>query len=126
MNEGLWWAVDIGQEERWQRVLAYVRALETNQQAMTNRIIRYAWLYDRNCRLMGTHGKIQSLPAGDPFTENIIRNNVETATALLGNDQTRLAALTDGAEWSVQRRAKGLERFLEAQFSRLNIDEDWV
>lgn len=122
-NASRWWAPDVKKEERARLLLDHVRQLERSQQTMVDRVLKYAWLYDRNVKLMGTEGKTKSMMGtGDPSTENIIRNNIETATALLGNEQTRVAALTDGAEWSVQRRAKRLEKFLEAQFQAIGWD----
>lgn len=117
-----WWSADIQSQDRWRFVLDYVRAIETAQSKMVDRWVKYTWLYDRNARVLGVGGKMRSMAEGDPTTENICRNNVETATSLLGNEATRAAALTDGAEWSVQRKAKRLERFLEAQFKRLDWD----
>ena len=121
-NASRWWSKDIESADRWRYALDYVRALERAQTSMNERTMKYAWLYDRNARLMGAGGRLRTQSDGDPPTENIIRNNIETATALLGNEATRAAALTDGAEWSVQRRAKRLERFLEAQFKCLGWD----
>lgn len=125
-NAANWQSADIKDEDRWRYVLDYVKAIENAQQAMTERVLKYNWLYDRNAKLIGTGGKVRTMSQGDPSTENIVRNNVETATALLGNEMTRAAALTDGAEWSVQRRAKRLEKFLEAQFSKLEWDANQV
>src|SRR5262252_3132275 len=115
-----WHAEDV--EDPGKALIDYVRALERSQQQMIDRRLKYARLYDRNARMVGVHGRPQAIDYGDPPTENIVRNNIETATALLGNDQTRVAALTDGAEWSVQRRAKRLQKFLEAQFEAIGWD----
>lgn len=123
MNDAArWYADEVTTDERWRYVLDYVRAIENAQSKLTERSIQYTWLYDRNASLMGTGGKLRRMGEGHPATENIIRNNIETATAVLGNEATRCATLTDGAEWSVQRRAKRLEQFLEAQFKRLDWD----
>src|SRR5262245_7390900 len=117
-----WHDDDVPTEERGKLLLDYVRAIERSQTQMTERRLKYAWLYDRNVRLVGTNGRIRRQEEGDPSTENIIRNNIETATALLGNEQTRVAILTDHGEWSVQRRAKGLQQFVEAQFTHVGWD----
>lgn len=115
-----WWAKDVASKERWRHAQAYVRALETSQKPIYERLAKYAWLYDRNAQMGMVGGKMQNLPQSDPDTENIIKNNIETATALLGNEHNRVATLTDGAEWSVIRKAKKLQLFLEAQFKKLN------
>lgn len=115
LDASVWWDKRIESDLRWKYVVEYVRGLERAlEDTVFLRARRYAYLYDRNARLLGMHGKPDAPPSGDPATENIIRSNIETATALLGNEALRTAALTDGAEWSVQRRAKRLERFVEA------------
>lgn len=118
-----WWAKEVPSKDRWQHAQAYVRALETSQKPMYERLGKYAILYDRNLNMGSVGGKMHNLPQGDPDTENIIANNVETATALLGNEHNRVATLTEGAEWSIQRKAKKLQLFLEAQFKKLNYTE---
>lgn len=125
-NASRWWSDEVASEERWRYVRDYIRAIENAQWDMTERALKYTWLYDRNAKLVGVGGALRQMGSGDPSTENIVRNNIETATALLGNEMTRVAALTDGAEWSVQRRAKRLEKFLEAQFQRLAWDKKQV
>lgn len=125
-NASRWYVDDktVTAKDRGRMLLDYVRELERSQSEMFERSLKYAWLYDRNAKLLGAGGKLRKMDEGDPTTENIVRNNIETATALLGNEQTRVAALTDGAEWSVQRRAKRLERFCEAQFAAPSVDWD--
>lgn len=123
LDAGRWWRDEIPSEDRWKYVIEYVRALERALEPdMFLRVRRYAWLYDRNARIMGMDGRVEEPPSGDPQTENIIRSNIETAAALLGNEGLRSAILTDGAEWSLQRRAKRMERFLEAKFFALEWD----
>lgn len=119
-NAARWHAEDV--DDPGKLLIDYVRAIERAQTTMIDRRLKYARLYDRNAKLVGVGGRLTRVDDGDPPTENIVRNNIETATALLGNDQTRVAALTDGAEWSVQRRAKRLQKFLEAQFEALGWD----
>lgn len=127
MDAGRWWRDDIPTERRWEYAIAYVRGVERALEPdILLRSRRYAYLYDRNARLMGVNGRPEAPPSGDPSTENLIRSNIETAAALLGNEGLRVAALTDGAEWSVQRRAKRLERFLEAMFQQLDWDAKQV
>jgi hypothetical protein len=123
LDASRWSDETIETKDRWRHAIEYVRGLERSlEDSVFLRARRYAYLYDRNARLLGMHGKPEAPPSGDPATENIIRSNIETATALLGNEGLRVAALTDGAEWSVQRRAKRMERYLEAQFQRLDWD----
>jgi hypothetical protein len=127
LDASRWWDEDVEREERAGLLVEYVRGLERALEPdYFLRARRYAYLYDRNARLMGMNGRPEAPPSGDPATENIIRSNIETAAALLGNEGLRVAALTDGAEWSVQRRAKRLERFLEAMFQRVGWDEKQV
>lgn len=121
VDAGRWHSDEVETEDRHRLLFDYVRTLERAQVLMVERRLKYAWLYDRNARLVGVDGRIRR-NEGDPSTENIIRNNIETATSLLGNEQTRVATLTDGAEWSVQRRAKRLQKFLEAQFEHIAWD----
>lgn len=117
----IWWAKKVKTEERWSLVLEYVKELEQRQKPMHERNLRYARLYDRNCRLMGANGEIQEPIFGDPVTDNLVASNIDTATAEIASNKPRIAIITSGAEWSVQRRAKWLERYIEAQFQRTDL-----
>lgn len=121
MNSPLWWSAKVPMEERWKSVLDYVRRLETVQKPQHERNLRYARLYDRHCRLMGTYGQVQDGVGGDPITDNLVKSNIDTVTSMIAKNRPRIAIITAGAEWSVQRRAKWLERYIEAQFQRCEL-----
>lgn len=122
----IWWAKKVPTKERWQLVHEYVRELEDRQRSLHERNLRYARLYDRHCRLMGVGGEIQETVGGDPVTDNLVMSNIDTATAEIASNKPRIAIITSGAEWSVQRRAKWLERYIEAQFQRTGIYQQMV
>lgn len=118
----IWWSDKIQTLDRWKTVLEYVRELENRQKAMHERNLKYARLYDRHCRLMGTGGEIEEPNyASDPVTDNLVKSNVDTAVAMIAKNHPRISLVTTGGEWSVQRRAKWLERYIEAQFQQTEM-----
>ena len=108
-------------------VFAYVRRIETEQSDTLDRISLLEALYD-------PYSPTGSGPnSGRPqnVTENVVASNVDTTYASVGTSEVRARYLTDGADWSAQRRAKKLEYYTDGigkafkvhQLSRLGLKE---
>lgn len=54
-------------------------------------------------------------------TKNLVRSVCDTATALIAKSRPKPTIVTDGAEFSVQERAKQLDRFLVGAYSRMDM-----
>lgn len=92
-------------------VFRFVRRTEEEQGDVFDRLAMLESLYDPYS------------PTGDDSTEssqklanvseNLVASNVDTVYASIANAEIRARFLTDGADWSVQRRAKKMEYYSE-------------
>lgn len=126
-TEPFWWQSD--EDATADAVWAYVTALDEAQKEVHERHVRHAKLYG-NCDMLGLDTSLgqrdyKRRPAGR-ITENIIESVCDTATSMIAKNRPRPKFLTDDAEWSVQRRAKQLERYIEAVFQSSNIYQEAV
>jgi hypothetical protein len=100
----------------------------------SQRLLRYT----RNLRLYGGTKARTIRPWENPSTNpapdvlggnadklrlNVIRAAVDTITAKVGKLRPRPTFLTDGGDWSTQRRAKDLQRFLDGAYHQADIYE---
>lgn len=123
---------DAGGERWWRQadwdahadVFAYVRHLEESQAAITRKNLLNAKLYG-NCDLAGltwtTSKRTYDRRPGPTVTENLIQSTINTLTAKIAKNQPRVTFQTDGGNWSTQRRAVKLTRFVEAEFHRTGL-----
>jgi hypothetical protein len=97
-----------------QHVFSFVSRVEQDQPDVYDRLATLESLYDK-------HSPDGSL-AGDPraaaellgeMAENVVASNVDTTYAQVATAEVRARFLTDGADWSTQRRAKKLEYYTE-------------
>lgn len=116
----LWW--DAEPSAVHSAIMEYVSALGNDQRDVHERHFRCAWLYNNqpiahDFTLLGT-----GMESG-PVTENVIESVIDTATSMIAKQRPRPTFMTDGALWSVQRRAKRLGLFMEAEFHRHGMYE---
>lgn len=100
------------------QVFQNVRQIEQEQGDIYDRLALLESLYD------------QYSPTGDDssssiaklvnVTENVVASNVDTTYASVATAEVRSRFLTDGAEWSTQRRAKKLEYYVEGLGEQLS------
>lgn len=98
-------------DEAHQKVFDFVRRTEQEQGDVYDRLQMLESLYDPYS------------PTGDDSTspnaklanvsENVVAANVDTVYASVASVEVRARFLTDGADWSVQRRAKKMEYYTE-------------
>lgn len=100
--------------------MARVRQLEEAQKVIHESNLRVARLYG-NCDMAGltstTRRTYDRRPA-PTVQENVIRSAIDTIFAKISRNQTRVTFQTDGGDWSLQRKAKLLEKFVESEFHR--------
>lgn len=119
MNDAkFWWdAPDDGELHR--RVFDHCSSIEQDQWEIYDRFLRYACLYDPHERMGLGHVGLDSMYGriADSFVaDNVCQNAVDTAASIIAKNRPRIAVNTDGGNWSTQRRAKWVERWLEGFF----------
>lgn len=115
-----WWKADEGQVHR--AVFARVETIEQEQSRYYDRLLKLARLYDRHETLgAGPGGELlgPGSSAGDSLvSENVVKSNVDTYVAFTGSSRPVIRCMTDGAEWSLQRRARKLEMYVAGIFEQ--------
>lgn len=121
-----------GHEEFWYRaetnvhesLFSHVRGVEENQKHVHDANLLHAKLYS-NRELLGVDWGTQIRRSGrqplGPVTENVIQSVIDTATALIAKARPKPTIITDGAVWSLQRKAVELDKFLYAEFQRTGL-----
>lgn len=99
--------------QRWQRLMAYVEAVEREQSDLYDRMVKLAWLYDPNRRRSDALEEETRVGRNARVQENVIADNCDAITGVIAATDIRARMMTDGAEWSVQRRARQLESYAE-------------
>ncbi len=102
-------------------VWATVNFIQENQQERRNTLLRNARLYIGN-QLEGfgpyTYARLPTNPfrASDRLTLNVIASNVDTLTSKQAKNRPRPRFLTIEGDFSQQRRAKNLQKFIDGIF----------
>ncbi len=119
-----WADAEIDSAERHRLVFDRVRGLEEQQSYIAQRNLQHAWLYDRNCMLMGLGGQLQYSDAqtwldqlrDKGVVENVIASIVDTATATIARHRPRGVYLTDGGNHRQKHQARDATRYMEGLF----------
>jgi hypothetical protein len=118
MMEKFWWEED-DDKEIFEAVIAYVESLEESQRYVHELNIRNARLYS-NVDLLGLDWTLTqrdySRKSLGRVTENLVQSACDTATSIVASSRARVTFQTDGAEFSVQRKARLLEKWVEGKF----------
>ena len=103
---GLWWSAEAGKVH--EVVLPYVRTVERRQSDYFDRFLMYEAHYDPN----GPAAEWSSetyLKRLRGIKENVIAICVDTVRAQIAATDVQAQFMTDGGDWSAQRRAKLME-----------------
>ena len=126
LGKGLeyWWLAP--EEDAWRYVINYVRALEETQRAIHERNLRHARLYS-NSDILGLDWTLavrdySHKPLGR-VTENLVQSVIDTAASMIAKNRPRATFLTNGGDFSQQRRAALLEKFVEGIFHKTDLYE---
>jgi len=91
-------------DKQWQRV----REIETAQGLVFERFVKLEALYDPYSPMGNdTDASLANVQ------ENVVASNIDTVDAAVSTNDVRARFMTDGAHWSVQRRARALEYYAE-------------
>jgi len=125
MTDNFWW--EEPEETMHEAVIAHVESLEEMQKYIHEMNIRNARLYS-NVDLLGLDWTLTqrdySRKSLGRVTENLIQSVVDTATSIIAGNRARVTFQTDGAEFSVQRRARLLEKWVEGKFDETNFHRE--
>ncbi len=126
-----WWVIpeDMPTSEAWRGVMAYVHGVDESQSYQHDLNVRNARLYT-NADMLGLDWTLsEKNPTRKRIgrvVENVIQSVCDTATAMIAKNRPRAAFMTDGADWSLQRKAKLLEKYVEGQFALTDIYREGV
>lgn len=118
-----WWSVD--DKSAFQHTFGVVQAIEQNQSYRQLQNIKYARLYS-NMELLGFYGTLFSRTANTPVLNNRVTLNVvkactDTAASKIAKNKPRPMFLTSGGDFSQQRRAKQLTKYMDGAFASAGI-----
>jgi hypothetical protein len=115
MTNDLWQNAKKGEVNR--KVIEYVSEVERNQSDLFNRFAKLAWLYDSYSKTYeGDRRSKQAL-----VSENVIASNVDTVSSAISVTKVRPRFMTDGGDWSTQRRARQLELYAGQLIKKLKV-----
>ena len=121
-TSSFWWHAD--KDAAHKAVFPHVQALEEDQRDVHEQMLRHAHLY-ANCDLVGmgwtTRKRGGRRPAQGRVSENVIQSVIDTATSMIAKNRPKASFMTDGAEWSVQRKARMLDKFVLGIFQTSGI-----
>jgi hypothetical protein len=125
MMNKFWWEED--DESLHEAVFSFVEGLEESQKYIHELNIRNARLYS-NVDMLGLDWTLTqrdySRKSLGRVTENLIQSVCDTATSMIAGSNARVTFQTDGAEFSVQRRAKMLEKWIEGKFDETSFHRE--
>lgn len=127
-----WWKRD-GESEKYNEpdspeepssvhkpLITLTRFIYENQRLRRKYDLLHGRIY-ANLRFLGfglnTYSKVEGIE-DDRITLNICKNMVNAVTSRITKQRVRVNILTDGEDYTVQRRAKLLEQFVDGQFYR--------
>lgn len=118
----LWYRTEIGDERVARLVSEQAEAIEQENSGLYKRFLRYATLYDPHDRL-GIMGNLDQQHTDYYIANNVVRQAVDTAQSIISKSRPRVAVNTDGGDWSTQRNARWVERYIEATFRKTKFYE---
>ncbi len=120
MTAKVWWKAEAGKVHKL--LLPHVRAVDQRQRDTFDRFQMHEAMYDPNGPAAQEAGEAwQRRNRG--IKENVIAISVDTAQATIAPTEVRARFMTDGGDWSTQRRARLLELWAEEVGKLLKIGE---
>lgn len=117
-NNYYWWTSR--KDERHSNIFAYVSHLKKEQSYRTDDNIKNIRLYG-NMDVLPTraYSFLKNQPSGatsNRVTMNVVQSMIDTVVSKITKNKPRPMFLTEGGDWSMQRKAKKLTQFVEGQF----------
>lgn len=125
VTDARWWLPEY-EARRYENVLSVVRRIRSRQVQWRRRDLLHACLY-RNLALLGfgphQYGMLDDENASR-LTMNLVKAKIDTYVSLICRSKPKPMFLTSGGEWSMKRKAKGLERWCEGKFYELELYDE--
>lgn len=113
-----WWLQD--ESELYKTVYSYVKVLDQSQVYRQDDNFRHMRLYGNvesfSLRNFNFFRAEQSYSTQNRVTLNVIQSMVDTVVSKITKNKPRPTFLTEGGDWSLQRKAKKLTQFVDGQF----------
>lgn len=105
-----WWALPAGDPDLSEKFYATVSEIEQSQSATRKRWAEYARYYSNRDEFGLSWDVEGGLDAFESLvTENIVKSVVDTAQSIVAKNRVKPRVLTNGGDWSEQRKAIKLE-----------------
>jgi hypothetical protein len=112
VSETSWW--DLDKDKAHDRIIEHVGEVERTHSFLFDRFYKLDCLYDPYHDRIGGHNLFDGLGESSAVVnENVIASNVDTVAAIVAATEVRARLVTDGAPWSVQRKARQLALYAE-------------
>jgi hypothetical protein len=120
-----WWTLD--KEDVAIHVMPLVKQIENKQNYRRVSNLRHARLYS-NLEILGLQSGLYAKAANDTIlsnrvTLNVIKSCVDTSASKIAKAKPRPLFLTDGGDWSMQKKAKNLTKFMDAKLDDIGLYE---
>lgn len=126
MSEGSVFWYERPKGTKHEQVFAHLRSIDEDQRHIRRSNRAHAHLYSNRYEPGLDDGDGQYRSGYAAITDNIIASVVDTATAMIAKTRPKAAVMTDGAEWSVQRLARKLDKFLWGMFQAVGLHAKMV
>jgi len=107
-----------------EKVIQAAQGIEQDQSTLREAWKRYARAYS-NRDEMGLDWSIDSSREFDKnfVTENVVKSVIDTAASIIAKNRVKVRVLTNGAKFTDQRRARGLEKFVYGEMKARDVWE---
>lgn len=96
-----------------QRGMRWVDAVIDENEYIYDRFVKLAWLYNPDRRSPDAFQQERNVGRMAMVQENVIADNVDSICGVMSTKDVRARFLSDGADWSTQRRLHALELYSE-------------
>jgi hypothetical protein len=121
-NEQYWWMSK--KNDVYQNLVPYIKYLWDNQPHHESLNLKHLRLYG-NYNVLGLgsqdYNRSGSASATNRVTLNIVQSMCDTVQAKIAKQRPKPSFLTEGGNWSLQTRAKKLDKFILGQFLGCDI-----
>ena len=126
INGSRWWLAN--KNSLYQELFSYVSALDGRQQYRSADNLRFARLYG-NYEQMGlgayNYSRVEaSYAVTNRVTLNVIQSLIDTVVSKITKNKPKATFLTSGGDFSLQRKAKKLTKFVEGIYSYSDFYEN--
>lgn len=118
-----WWTVK--DEDAYKHIFETVSMLENRQNYRTLANIKHARLYS-NLEVLGAYTGIYTTTVNDTalpnrLSLNVVKNCIDTVTSKIAKSKPRPIFLTEGGNWTLQKKAKNLTMFIDGSFDSMGL-----